>query len=204
MENEVTILTWINGWREANGLSAEDVLSEEQAKLFIAGFKQNFEFKSEITANTLIYSENGDEEQLAVIKEKYEEGTFAVINEFEELKLINSEEFKTAVSSAVGEEWFERLYNGETVEDVTTGVAFEGELSIKDYVYGEIVKNSTATEIVALVADDAYCSIWNRTIFIETLLNEKVETINGVSKDDIISLASYCSKYLGYSTLHVF
>ena len=106
MENEVTILTWINGCREANGLSKEDVLSEEQAKLFIAEFKQNFEFKSEISANTLIYSENGDEEQLAVIKEKYEEGTFAVINEFEELKLINSEEFKTAVSSAVGEEWF--------------------------------------------------------------------------------------------------
>jgi len=36
MENEVSIITWINGWREANSLSAEVTLTEEQAKAFLA------------------------------------------------------------------------------------------------------------------------------------------------------------------------
>ncbi|WP_295081767.1 calcium-binding protein, partial [Ruminococcus sp.] len=199
MENKVSILDWINGWREAKGLSADETVSEEQVKEFVTEFKENFEFSSEISAKTLIYSENADEKQIAGVIGKYEEGTAAAINDLEEVKLISSDDFKAAVSGAVGEEWFERIYNGETVENVTTGSAFEGELAIRDFVYDEIIKNSSASEIVALVADDADDSVWNRTLLNETLLNENIDVINNATVSAIVSIGGIGLDYLGYS-----
>ena len=199
MENEVSIITWINGWREANGLSADEALTEEQAKSFLAGFKENFSFTSDNGANVLVFGENADPDKIAELTGKYDEGTVSVISELDEVKLIDSDDLRNAVAAAVGEEWFDRIYNGETVGEVTTGKSFEDQLAVRDFVYSEIVKNSSASEMVALVADDADDSLWNRTLLNETFLNEKIETINKASIDYIISMGAFGIDNLGYS-----
>jgi len=199
MENEVSIITWINGWREANGLSAEDTLTEEQAKAFLAGFKENFEFTSDNEAKVLIFGENSDPDKITELTEKYEEGTVSVVSELDEIKLADSDDLRNAVAAAVGEEWFDRLYNGETTDEFTTGRAFEDQLAIRDFVYSEIVKTSSASDMIALVADDADDSVWNRTLLNDILLSEKNGTLNGQSKNDCVSMIVYGVEYLGYS-----
>ncbi len=199
MENEVSILTWINGWREAKGLSADEKLTEEQAKSFVAEFCENFEFSSDNSAKVLIFSENADADKIAELTKNYEEGTVTVIDDLDEIKLLNSDDLRNAVAEAVGEEWFERLYNGETAEKFTTGRAFEDQLAIRDFVYSEIIKNSSASDMIALVADDAVDSVWNRTLLNETFMNENVSEINGIAKDVIISMGAFAVKNLGYS-----
>ena len=199
MENEVSIITWINGWREANGLSADEALTEEQAKSFLAGFKENFSFTSDNGANVLVFGENADPDKIAELTGKYDEGTVSVISELDEVKLIESDDLRNAVAAAVGEEWFDRIYNGETVGEVTTGKSFEDQLAVRDFVYSEIVKNSSASEMIALVADDKVDNIWNRLLMSTSFANDNIKTINGAEKPDFYNIIKTGMEYLGYS-----
>ena len=53
--------------------------------------------------------------------------------------------------------------------------------------------------MIALVADDADDSVWNRTLLDETLVNENIEIINNASKDNFYQIIRNSMEYLGYS-----
>ena len=172
MEAEKSILEWVDAWRESKKIPEGTKLTEEQAKEFIVEFKENFVATSELNAKTLILGEASSEEKMNELLKKYGENEAVLINDVEEIKLINSDKFKEAVSAAVGEEWFERIYSGKIDEKTVTGAAFENVLAIRDFVYGEIVKNSSASEVIAMVASTPEIKdVWNNTLFIRTLSN---------------------------------
>ncbi|WP_295090977.1 calcium-binding protein, partial [Ruminococcus sp.] len=199
MENEVSILNWINGWREAKGLSTEEKLTEEQAKAFLAEFKENLVFTSDNTANVLIFSENPDSDRIIELKEKYEEGNVTVIDELEEVQLINSEDFCNAVAAAVGEEWFARIYKGESADGLKVGETFENQLAIRDFVYGSIFRNSSATEVIAMVSPENEDHVWENTLIPLVLGNKNISSINGVEKNEFVRMSVYNMEFLGYT-----
>ncbi|MBR3666078.1 MAG: hypothetical protein IKN66_02835, partial [Ruminococcus sp.] len=200
MENESAIITWISGWREANAISADAVLTDAQAKAFLSDLKNNFSFQTETAANTLIISSNDDAEFIAGITNRFKKGTFSVLNNDEAIVLINSDEFKTAMSAAVGEEWFDILYNGTVNDNTVTGIAFEGESAIRDFVYSGLIMNSSASEIVMVAspADDDH--IYSSTLLSAAFANENIAKINGVEKNSLLEMSAFSIQYLGYST----
>ena len=200
MEAEKSILEWVNAWRESKKIPEGTKLTEEQAKEFIVEFKENFVATSELNAKTLILGEASSEEKMNELLKKYGENEAVLINDVEEIKLINSDKFKEAVFAAVGEEWFERIYSGKIDEKTVTGAAFENVLAIRDLVYGEIVKNSSASEVIAMIASTPEIKdVWNNTLFIRTLSNDNVSVINNVDKSEYIRMLLFSMEYLGYS-----
>ena len=200
MEAEKSILEWVNAWRESKKIPEGTKLTEEQAKEFIVEFKENFVATSELNAKTLILGEASSEEKMNELLKKYGENEAVLINDVEEIKLINSDKFKEAVSAAVGEEWFERIYSGKIDEKTVTGAAFEDQLAIRDFVYGEIVKNSSASEVIAMVASTPEIKdVWNNTLITVALGSENITTINGAPKEEFFNIVRTGMEYLGYT-----
>ena len=200
MEAEVSIVSWIKDWRKSNGLSGDDKLTEEQVKAFVKEFKENFIFSSEVEAKTLILGKASSEEKMTEVLEKYEEGEVVVIDDLDEIKLVNSDEFKNALSDAVGEEWFERIYSGQIVDNKVTYNAFEDEIAIRNFVYGMIVNNSSVSEVIAMVASTPDIKdMWNNTLVTVVIGNENIEEINGMSKTAYLDVLRTGMEYLGYS-----
>ncbi|WP_026053053.1 hypothetical protein, partial [Ruminococcus flavefaciens] len=200
MENETAIIAWMSGWREANAVSADAALTEGQAKAFLSDLKANFSFQTETNANTLIISANNDAEYIAGITKNFENGTFFVLNDAEEIRLINSDGFKTALSSAVGEEWFEIIYNGTLADETRTGMAFEGAPAIRDFVYSGLIMNSTATEIVTVASPADNDHIFGSTLLSVVFSNENITKINGIEKNSLLEMSAFSIQYLGYTT----
>ena len=192
-------IEWIKNWRDTNSISTDDQLTDEQALLFLSEFKSTFSVVSEINTDILIFNGNDDNGALDEITGSLESGTYTVLNDIEEIKLINSSEFTEALTEAVGEEWFDRIYNGVSIDDVVTGKAAENEYAIKDYVYSELVNKAVSSKLIGLVSDDDKSSIWNRTVFSCAIFNTNINDINNIPKESYISMISYGIDYLGYS-----
>ncbi|MDO5559728.1 MAG: calcium-binding protein, partial [Oscillospiraceae bacterium] len=203
MENSNTIIEFVTQWRSNNNIADSEVLTEEQAKTFLADFKAQLNISASESLSYIIINSDDLYAQAKETAEKIIEdnpdANVKLLSDVPEIQIINSVEFKETLLAAVGDQWYERIYSGSMSDGENKGYAFDGSISVKDYTYREALKSNMADEAVAVVSEDTSDSIFNRTLLSEILADESVKKINSVPKDDILSMAAYSVRYLSYT-----
>ena len=198
MVTQQQIIEFVENWRVTNNIDANAVLSEAQIEQFAADLQiavSELSFESPKSGASVIayngsnYGTGIPAWELARAASDSSNGTLVYISDFDAGKLINNDNFNTAVTNAVGDPDLtnEILHGAKDANGYRTPYGTGGILSLDDYVSKQIMMKVEGN-VVTFTTEMKDCSVFTQTELQTIMDNPKVTSINGIPKTELTAI----------------
>lgn len=198
MATQQQVIDFVENWRVTNNIEVNAALSEAQIEQFAADLQQqvsDLSFESPKPGASMIayngsnYGTGVPAWELARATSECSNGTLVYISDFDAGKLINNDNFNTAVANAVGDPdlTYEILHGTKDAAGNRTPYGAGGVLSLDDYVSKRIMMEAEGN-VVSFTTEMKDYSVFTQTELQTIIDNPNVTSINGIPKSELTSI----------------